>query len=126
MITMNNATGRPLAAFGGGAQYGAATGRTANFGYENLAAGGAARMAKGGGKGGGGAARMATPQLNATGPIGIPDAPTPTKQEGGGGLRMPNFTKGMGEGVPEAGAAAGGEAAAGGGAELADLAVLAL
>jgi hypothetical protein len=120
--------------FGGGQPYGAATGRTASFGYGSLEGGGAKPFR---GTMQMGAKNMAGPaQLLPDQPIGIQSPPSNAgggeqKSGGGGGLigRGMSFLKGIAGGGGEAaeGAAGAGEAAGAAGAveELAPLALLA-
>lgn len=133
MISLTNPnTGMQTAGFGGGSQYGMATGRTANFNYGTLGNG---PQQLGHSMGMSMAATRAPAQLSPTQAIGMAAAKAPQTQgssQNGGGGRAMSFMKGMGEGAPVAGAgeaAAGGAAAGGaaaGGSVVADLAPLAL
>jgi hypothetical protein len=128
MISLTNNMGQQTAGFGGGSQYGMATGRTANFNYGTLGNG---PKQLGHSMGMSMAAARAPAQLNPTQAIGMAAAKAPqtqdSSQQGGGGRAM-SFMKGMGEGAPAEAGAGMGEAAAGAGVaeELAPLALAAL
>jgi hypothetical protein len=134
MISLTNSAGQQTASFGGGSQYGMATGRTANFNYGTLGAG---PKQLGHSMGMSSAATRAPAQLSPTEAIGMAAAKAPQTQQqqssgGGGGGRAMSFMKGLGEGAPaeagagEAGAGAGAGEAAAGSSAIAELAPLAL
>jgi hypothetical protein len=136
MISLTNSVGQQTASFGGGSQYGMATGRTANFNYGTLGAG---PKQLGHSMGMSSAATRAPAQLSPTEAIGMAAAKAPQTQQqqqqssgGGGGGRAMSFMKGLGEGAPaeagagEAGAGAGAGEAAAGSSAIAELAPLAL